>query len=84
MTEEKPFGFRAEGGRIEDLGGFPMLVREIDAKVTIEGGARLRKARALDPHGYARAGTPVETRQRGRALEVRLPPDGMYVVLSED
>jgi hypothetical protein len=40
MTEEKHFGWKVVGGKIASVGGLPVLVRNIDATVTLKEGAR--------------------------------------------
>ena len=52
MTEEQPYGFKVEDGKITDLGSAPFGVKNIDARVTLklEGAA---KVIALDENGYA-------------------------------
>ncbi len=79
VTEEKPYGWRVEGGTIADLGGPPMLVRNLDATVTLKGGGPWT-ARALDAHGYPRDVRVAVTREGG-ATSVTLPADGLYTVL---
>ena len=74
FTEEKMFGFRASGGRIEDTGRAPINVREIDASVTFS--APVKEATALDGHGYATGAVPV---QGGKVV---LPKDKLYVIVT--
>ncbi len=83
MTEEKPHGWRAEGGKIVALGGYPMLVREIEASIVLRG-AGSHTAKALDPHGYPRDAAPrlKAVRREGSAgVRLTLPPDAMYTVV---
>ncbi|MCP5056788.1 MAG: hypothetical protein GY937_08710 [bacterium] len=80
MTEERPSGWKvAAGGRITDLGGPPTLVRLLDAKVTLRGATRLRKATVLDVHGYARKGAV--RRIRAGSTTIQLSPEALYTVL---
>lgn len=72
-TEERPYGFKAGGGKVEDLGGPPMGVRRIDAKVAFKTGGTLT---VLDENGYARGGA-VPTRG-----EIKLAEDSLYQVLT--
>jgi hypothetical protein len=72
VAEERPFGFRTKDGRIESLGGYPMLVREIDT--VLRFGRRFRKATVLDVHGYAVREVPVTNL-------LRLPKDALYTIL---
>ena len=78
-TEERPYGWRVEKGRIADLGGYPLLARELDARITLEGGARLRSAIVLDVHGYERSRLEIET--RGEDAVLTLPRDALYTIL---
>ncbi len=79
MTEEKCYGWRVEGGRIADLGGYPITVREIDATVTLKRAGLLRAAHVLDEHGYVRErGTPART---GGLMKIRLAPEAIYTVV---
>ncbi|GIX07695.1 MAG: hypothetical protein KatS3mg115_2098 [Candidatus Poribacteria bacterium] len=53
MTEDRPYGFRAEGGTIQSLGAPPFGVREI--QVTLEPkGQPFRRAVILDLNAYPR------------------------------
>ncbi|MHC4473204.1 MAG: hypothetical protein ACYS99_19850, partial [Planctomycetota bacterium] len=79
MTEEKPFGYRTDGGRIVDLGGHPMLVREVRATVTLSGATRLTKAAVLDAHGHEREKGKLA--RRGEDVRLRLPEDALYTIL---
>lgn len=83
LTEEQPYGFRAENGRITDLGGPPFGVRVIDATVTLRlaGGDRARVV-ALDENGYARP-DPVHVAGNGVAepLQIELRKDAIYHVV---
>jgi hypothetical protein len=75
FTEERMYGFRADGGRIVDVGRAPINVREIDASVTFATGAGL-SAVALDGHGYAAEAVPVA------GGTIRLPKNRLYVVVT--
>jgi len=50
MTESQPYGYKAEGGRITDLGGPPLGIRAIQCAIKLPGN--VRKATALDENGY--------------------------------
>jgi hypothetical protein len=75
FTEERMYGWRVSGGRIEDTGRAPINVRELDASVTFAKPAGL-KAVALDGHGYAVGDVPV---QGGTVV---LPKDRLYVIVT--
>ncbi len=79
FTEEKMEGFAAENGEIKEIGHLPILVREIDAKVTVGNGAGMT-AKVLDEQGYFREALPVEIRD-GNAV-VTLSKNAMYTILS--
>ncbi len=80
MTEERPFGWKTDGkGRIEDLGGSPLLVRDVDAKVTLRGGARLKTATALDMHGYGHGKARRKVRSGDVTIDLR--SDVLYTIL---
>jgi hypothetical protein len=79
MTEERPFGFRAEGGKITDLGGPPIGVRKILAKVTLSWDASpagTKPARALDENRYFTE-KPVKA-IAGPKQGIELVPDAVY------
>jgi len=76
FSEEKMFGFKAEGGVIKNVGGAPINVRDIQATVTFDNDAGL-KATTLDANGYARG--------KAEALQgnaVVLARDALYTVLT--
>ncbi|MBN8524920.1 MAG: hypothetical protein J0M02_06280 [Planctomycetes bacterium] len=74
FTEEKMYGFRAAGGRIEDTGRTPINVRELDASVTF--AKPVAAATALDGHGYGAGAVPVQ------GGTVTLPKDRLYVIVT--
>jgi hypothetical protein len=81
MTEERPFGFRAEAGKITDLGGPPIGVRKIQAKVTLPwdagaAGAGAMRARPLDENAYL-TGNSVNA-IAGPKQGIELAPDAIY------
>ena len=83
MTEERPFGFRAGGGKITDLGGAPFGVRKIKAKVVLGSAAPaspyVAKAIALDENGYPR-GKPRQL-SGADALTVDVGEDAIYTII---
>lgn len=79
ITEDKPFGFRAENGVIRELGTGPMNVRKIDATVELATDRPVRVT-PLDENGYPRRpGVAVEP-HAGRA-RISLPPDSLYLLV---
>ena len=79
FTEERPYGYRVEGGRITDLGQPPFGVRKIDAAVTLTGPA-VSQVTVLGPNGYPADKTAATDRVR-RGTRVRLAPDALYHVI---
>ncbi|KKK69565.1 hypothetical protein LCGC14_2932780, partial [marine sediment metagenome] len=81
MTQERPYGFRAAGGRIADLGEAPFGVRKIAATVTLKlTGTTPAKVTALDENGYARK-DPVPATAGASGLTIHLLPDALYHVV---
>ena len=83
MTEERPYGFRASGGRITALGSAPFGVRKIAAAVSLalKGSGKIT-ATALDENGYATKKKVVVTGGgAGTPLQIRLPEDAIYVIV---
>jgi hypothetical protein len=81
-TEERPYGFKVEGGEIKDLGSPPLGVRRIDCKVTLNlpGSAPVHVV-ALDLNGYQRAEVPV-TGGAGKPAVFQLAGDSLYHVIT--
>jgi hypothetical protein len=68
VTDDRPYGFSANEGRITSLGQFPFTVERINASVTIRrDDAREPRIAVLDPNGYSSG--PGGT---------RLPEDAMH------
>ena len=82
ITEEKPFGYRASGGKITSLGGGPWNVRTIDVKLSLKvSGTATPKLLTLDENGYAR-GSGRELREgAGGSVDVTLSEDALYHVM---
>jgi len=79
FTEERPFGWNVDPrGKILDVGGPPLNVRNIEATVSGRGPVPAR-ATALDAHGYAVTNVPVARLNDG--WRVVLPADALYTVL---
>ena len=85
MTQDKPFGYETEpidqqgGVKITALGGYPFMVRQITAQVTLHGKAG-GKVTVLDENGY-RTSKPVRTETRGQDLLIQLPSDALYTLV---
>ena len=81
-TEDKPFGFKTAESkgyhRITDLGGYPLNVKTIKARVSVKGKAQ--QAQVLDGNGYA-TDRKAEAQQNGGMLQVTLPEDAIYTLL---
>ena len=82
VTEEKPFGFQAPGGKITTLGSAPLTMRKISAKLSLKlAGDGKATAVALDENGYARSPW-AELKQRANgAFDLDLPEDALYHVI---
>lgn len=80
ITEEQPYGFRVEDGRIESLGEPPLGMRRVAATVWLPPGEA--RVAALDESGYAmdRAVEVVRDGPDGR-LAIRLAEDALYHVV---
>jgi hypothetical protein len=76
FSEEKMYGFKAEGGVIKDVGRVPINVRDLQGTVTFTKGAGL-KAVTLDANGYARG--KAEPLKGGA---VTLVKDALYTVVT--
>jgi hypothetical protein len=80
FTEEKMDGFQSANGVIQDVGHLPVLVRDIDAKITFAHGAGL-KAESLDEQSYARSSWQPQI-TNGGVTTITLPKDGLYTILT--
>jgi hypothetical protein len=82
MTEERPYGFRADGGKITDLGGPPIGLRKIQAKVTLPwdiNSVGARRPAATDENGYL---TEKLVKVVGGAkYGIELAPDAVYYLV---
>ncbi len=72
-------GFKASNGVIENVGGPPIMVRNIDADITI-GGAGPIEATRLDEQGYAQG--ELKSRRNADSMTFTLPRDCLYTILS--
>ena len=79
FTEEKMEGFTSANGKIEDIGRPPIIVRNIDASLTLPNAAHLQ-ATALDEQGYARESIPPQV--NGTTATIPLPKDTLYTILT--
>lgn len=78
VTHERPCGFKAEGGRIIDLGGPPLNVESVRLRVFFPYGAGL-SITALDENGYRRSGQLISGERRPEAPgRIVLPDDAIY------
>ena len=78
MTEERPYGFRTRGNRIERLGSGPFGVRRIAATVRFKARRSAMRVSQLDENGYRKGGLPV---RRAASPVVRLAEDAIYTVV---
>lgn len=83
MTEDRPAGFRAEGGVIHDLGSAPFGVRKISGSVELlsAGSGAAARVIAVDANGYpTNAKVPVAATTGG--VRIDLLPDVLYYVVT--
>ena len=83
MTQEQPYGFRTENGKITDLGEAPFGVKKINATVSLKlEGADRPTVTALDGNGYATQ-KAVTTSGDGAntPLMIQLAEDSIYHVV---
>jgi len=82
-TEDRTYGYQTEEDEdgvhtVQELGGYPLNVRLIDASVTLTRGG-LSQATVLDGNGYV---TEREAdAEAGEAFRVRLPEDELYTLV---
>ncbi len=84
ITVERPYGFKAAGGRITNLGSAPIGVERIAARIAVRSkGAKRLNVVALDENGY-RTNKPVRVIPRDwpAATTVELTPDAVYHVIT--
>ena len=82
VTEEKPFGFQAPGGKILSLGSAPLTMRNIAARLSLKlTGDGKATAVALDGNGYARSPGAELKRRADGAFELTLSEDALYHVI---
>jgi len=81
-TEDWPYGFQTKPvdlkKQITSLGGYPMNVRKVSARVTLRG--RGTGAVVLDDNGYPTDRRPATTRN-DTALAIELPEDALYTLV---
>ncbi|MBI1386942.1 MAG: hypothetical protein GC154_00655 [bacterium] len=84
MTVERPYGFRADGGKegkITNMGGYPFGVELIDAVVTLKGAkCDSVEVIALDENGYPTEKEVRSDRDSG-GVTIHLAPDAAYHVI---
>ncbi|MFQ6130523.1 MAG: hypothetical protein ACE5R4_00655 [Armatimonadota bacterium] len=82
MTEEQPYGFKVQGGRITDMGGMPLGVRKIAARVSLAlQGDGQPTVTALDENGYATGKRVVASGGANQPLVIQLAEDAIYHVV---
>ncbi len=84
MTDDQFYGWKTEpqakGQKIVSLGGYPVNVRKIDAKVTFKNNARARRALVLDGNANPTEQTAALKRS-GSSVTLSLPADAMYTIM---
>ena len=83
MTEEQPYGFKSEKGKIIDLGGAPFGVKKIDAKISLRlEGTGNPRITALDENGYATQKTVLTSGDGIKIpLKIQLAEDSIYHIV---
>ena len=81
MTEDQPYGFRAEDGRITALGSAPFGVRETDASVKLPARYADFEAVPLDENGYPTGARLSADVGENGAVTLRLHARALYTVL---
>lgn len=85
-TQDQPFGYATKpideqgGVEVVSKGGYPFMVRTVDATVTVRGKAGNRVT-VLDPNGYPRDSNIVTNHVDGNLI-LTLPSDALYTVIS--
>lgn len=87
FTENMPYGFRTEeladgAKKITSVGGGPMNVRNIDAKITLKDIADVSKVYALDLNGYVRE--EISGAAADGSYTIQLPPDTLYTLVERN
>lgn len=84
VTEDHLYGWKTqpdgEGEKILALGGYPLNVKKVQAKVTFKKPGALKEALILDGNAYD-TGKKAATTTSGGGLIVTLPDDALYCVL---
>ena len=84
MTDDQFYGWKTEpqakGQKIVSLGGYPLNVRKIDAKVTFKNNARARRAMVLDGNANPTEQTAALKRD-GLSVTLSLPADAIYTIV---
>ncbi len=82
VTEERPYGFRTDGDRITSLGGPPLGVKKIAARVWLHSRAGPTiHAIALDENGYATSKRVATHMDSASNVEITLDPTSLYHVI---
>ncbi len=84
MTEDRPYGFHKEDGRIKALGSFPFGVVKIDATLELAvAGDGQWKATALDENGYT-MDQAVEMDTGDGRVKLTLPMETIWTILKRE
>jgi hypothetical protein len=78
VTEDKFYGAKTENDTIQNLGSYPLNVKNINVKVTFKGKTQIQRVITLDENGYQRSELNLEKDKDG--LSVQLAPDALYTV----
>lgn len=82
-TEDRTYGYRTEDlgngkRRITDVGGYPLMVRKVEASVTLKGRSGMTPM-ILNQTGYPR-GDSARVEQSGEGQNIILPSDSLYTL----
>ena len=80
FSEEQSYGWKVANGKIEDVGGPPLNVRNIEATISLKLSGPL-KATALDEHGYARK--TIDPKIENGTVTITLPADSLYTIIEK-
>ncbi len=79
LTEEKPYGFRAENGRIVDLGEAPFQIIKMALTLTLPASSNSTRMYELDENGYPQKSQTIKP-QNG-ILTIQTAPNAMYTII---
>lgn len=81
MTNERPRGFKADGGRIASLGEYPFGLEKIDCRITLPRPWKPTRVVPLDENGYPRPRKD-DNRPLVNGAAIQLADDAVYHVIT--